>query len=30
LTRDPGYEPAKLNLERPAGRPLTQRVIVWD
>ena len=30
LTRDPGYEPAKLNLERPAGRPLTQRAIVWD
>jgi FixJ family two-component response regulator len=29
LARDPGYEPAKLNLERPAGRPLTQRVIVW-
>jgi len=29
LTRDPGYEPAKLNLERPAGRPLTQRIIVW-
>lgn len=29
LTRDPGYEPAKLNLQRPAGRPLTQRVILW-
>ena len=29
LTRDPGYGPAKLNLERPAGRPLTQRAIVW-
>ncbi len=25
LTRDPGYEPAKLNLERLAGRPYTQR-----
>jgi CheY-like chemotaxis protein len=30
LTRDPGYEPAKLNLERLAGRPYTQRAIVWD
>jgi CheY-like chemotaxis protein len=30
LTRDPGYGPAKLNLERLAGRPYTQRGIVWD
>jgi len=30
LTRDPGYGPAKLNLERLAGRPYTQRAIVWD
>jgi FixJ family two-component response regulator len=29
LTRDPDYEPAKLNLERPPGRPLTHRVILW-
>jgi FixJ family two-component response regulator len=30
LTRDPSYGPAKLNLERLAGRPYTQRVIIWD
>ena len=30
LTRDPSYGPAKLNLERPAGGPYTQRGIVWD
>jgi DNA-binding response OmpR family regulator len=30
LTRDPRYEPAQLNLERPAGSPLTRRAIVWD
>jgi CheY-like chemotaxis protein len=30
LTRDPNYGPAKLNLERPVGRPQTQRGIVWD
>ena len=30
LTRDPGYGPAKLNLERLADRPYTQRAIVWD
>ena len=29
LTRDPNYEPAKLNLERLAGGPQTQRGIVW-
>ena len=30
LTRDPGYGPATLNLERLADRPYTQRAIVWD
>jgi DNA-binding response OmpR family regulator len=30
LNRDPNYGPAKLNLERPAGRPHTQGAIVWD
>jgi DNA-binding response OmpR family regulator len=30
LTRDPNYGPANLNLERLAGRPQTQRGIVWD
>jgi DNA-binding response OmpR family regulator len=29
-TRDPSYGPAKLNLERLAGSPQTQRGIVWD
>jgi FixJ family two-component response regulator len=29
LTRDPGYEPATLNLKRLAGSPYTQRAIVW-
>jgi FixJ family two-component response regulator len=30
LTRDPGYGPAKLNLERLAGRPHPQPAIIWD
>jgi len=30
LTRDPSYEPAKLNIERLAGMPYTQRAIVWE
>jgi FixJ family two-component response regulator len=30
LSRDPNYEPAKLNLERQAGRPHPQGAIVWD
>jgi len=30
LARNPSYEPAKLNLERPAGRPRPQPAIVWD
>jgi DNA-binding response OmpR family regulator len=30
LSRDPDYGPAKLNLERLAGRPFTQSAIVWD
>jgi DNA-binding response OmpR family regulator len=30
LNRDPGYEPAKLNLERLGGRPYTQGAVVWD
>ncbi len=30
LSRDPGYEPAMLNIERLASRPYAQRPIVWD
>lgn len=30
LTRDPDYEPAKLNLERLAARPFIQSAIAWD
>lgn len=30
LTRDPGYGPAKLNLERLVDRPHAQPAVVWD
>jgi YesN/AraC family two-component response regulator len=30
LSRDPGFGPAELNCERLAGRPYSQRPIVWD
>ncbi len=30
LSRDPGFGPAKLNVERLASRPYAQRAIVWD